>query len=331
MNDTKADSTSFKRDLSLTVGILLLLISLGTIISNTLLLFAIYLNPYKSFRSPPVYFIANLALADLLTGLVVDPLYAVYELGFFQGKEYQTALDVGDYASYVTVNDAICTIVVLSIDRSVAIKKPFMYRRIMTPKSVVVIVSISWIYSAFFSTFRLMGMPNEAYVMLDTHLHVTFAFLALTCLFAFIYNNLKNEKRTNLRSVANKESPDTGTQQRLQQIKSDKRLLVTIFLILLVFFLCFAPYAIFVHLEFYCEQCQGSKLYYFLSKTSEPIVYLNSALNPFIYAWRHKNFRKALVWVVRCRGRPKRYPSHEDQLRCRVTNSTEMNMDIKRT
>ena len=294
---------TFERVLSLTLGIFLLLISLGSIIVNTLLLSALYLDPLRCFRKVPIVYIANLALADLLTGLIVDPLYAVYDFGIFQNKRHTTTLTVGDYSSYVTVNNAIVTIVILIIDRSVAIKKPFLYRRVMTLKTAAVVVAISWIYSGFFSTFRLMGMPEKAYILLDTHLHVTFAFLSLTCLFVFIYSSLKMEKRKKLRECTSVENTDHVTKAKLKEIKSDRKLLVTIFLILFVFFLTFSPYAIFIHLEFYCTKCQHNKVYYFLSKTSEPVVYLNSVLNPFIYAWRHRNFRKALLWVVKCRGR----------------------------
>ncbi|XP_028407598.1 beta-2 adrenergic receptor-like [Dendronephthya gigantea] len=246
---------------------------------------------------------ANLAIADLLTGLVVDPLYAVYNFGIYQNKYYSKTLEIGDYGSYITVNNAIVTIVILIIDRSVAIKKPFLYRRVMTLNSAAIIVAISWIYSGFFSTFRLMGMSDETYILLDTHLHVTFSFLSLTLLFAFIYSNLKTQKRRRLKEVTSMENIDNTTREKLQEIKSDKRLLVTIFFILSLFFLTYSPYAVFIHLEFFCTSCSKSKFYYFLSKTSEPVVYLNSVLNPFIYAWRHKNFRKALGWVVKCRGR----------------------------
>lgn len=321
LSTNSTDYTTFQRVLSLAIGIFLLLTSLGSIIGNTLLLSAIYFDPLKCFRKVPIVFIANLALADLLTGIIVDPLYAAHAFGIFQNEKYTTTLTVGDYASYVTVNNAIVTIVILIIDRSVAIKKPFMYRRVMTLKTAGIIVGISWVYSGFFSTFRLMGMSNEAYILLDTHLHVTFAFLSLTCLFGFIYSNLRTEKRKQLREVSSMEYVDNTTKEKLQEIKTDKRLLVTIFLILFLFFLTYSPYAIFVHLEFYCSTCRVSKVYFFLSKISEPIVYLNSVLNPFIYAWRHKNFRKALLWVVKCRGRKKQRKRRENGTN--LENTTE--------
>ncbi|XP_028407597.1 beta-2 adrenergic receptor-like [Dendronephthya gigantea] len=200
-NNSSTEYTTFERDLSLTIGILLLVTSLVSIITNTLLLTAICYDPYKCFRNVPIVFVANLAVADLLTGLAVDPLLAVYNFGIYQNKHYLKIPLVSHYIALITVNNDIVTIVILIIDRSVAIKKPFLYRRVMTLKSVTIIVAISWIYSGFFCAIRLMGMSDKAYLLLDTHLHVTFSFLTLTLLFAFIYSNLKTEKRRKLKEV----------------------------------------------------------------------------------------------------------------------------------
>ena len=248
-------------------------------------------------------FVANLAVADLLTGLVVDPLLAVYSFGIYQNKNYSKILYVSHYNSYITVNNAVVTLVILIIDRSVAIKKPFLYRRVMTLKSAAIVVAISWIYSGFFCTVRLMGISENAYDLLDTHLHVTFPFFSLTLLFAFIYSNLKAEKRRKLKEITSMGNIDNPTGKRLQEMEYNKRLLVTIFFILSLFVLTYSPYAVYSHLEFFCTSCSKSKFYYFLSQISDPVMYVNSVLNPFIYAWRHKSFRKALGWVVKCRGR----------------------------
>ncbi|XP_028407725.1 beta-2 adrenergic receptor-like [Dendronephthya gigantea] len=302
-NSSSTEYTTFERDLSLTIGILMLVISLATIIANALLLAAICYDPYKCLRNVPIVFVANLAVADLLTGLAVYPLFAVYHFGIYQNKHYLKILLVAYYSVVITFSNAIVTIVILIIDRSVAIKKPFLYRRVMTLKSAAIIVAISWIYSGFFCTISLMGMSDKAYLLLDTHLHLTFSFFSLTLLFAFIYSNLKTEERRKLKEVTSMVNIDNSTKESIKRMKSDKRLLVTIFFILSLFFLTYSPYAVFIHLKFFCTSCSKYKFYYILSQTSEPVMSLNSVLNPFLYAWRHKNFRKALGWIVKCRGR----------------------------
>ena len=87
-NNSSSEYTTFERVLSLTIGILLLVTSLASIIANTLLLTAICFDPYRCFRNVPMVFVANLAVADLLTGLVVDPLLAVYSFSIYQNKKY---------------------------------------------------------------------------------------------------------------------------------------------------------------------------------------------------------------------------------------------------
>lgn len=57
-------------------GIYLSVIAVITIFGNGLLLLAIITDPFKSFRTPTTLFVVGLAVADFLTGAVVDPLTA---------------------------------------------------------------------------------------------------------------------------------------------------------------------------------------------------------------------------------------------------------------
>lgn len=49
-----------------------------TTLANGVLLIALYQDPFKVFRQPPTIFITGLAVADFLTGLAVDPLFAYF-------------------------------------------------------------------------------------------------------------------------------------------------------------------------------------------------------------------------------------------------------------
>ena len=47
-----------------------------TVPGNLLVVMAVFIDPNKDLRSPFMYFVANLAMADLLVGLVTDPVSA---------------------------------------------------------------------------------------------------------------------------------------------------------------------------------------------------------------------------------------------------------------
>lgn len=277
---------------SLVSGISLVVISFITIAGNGMLCVAIYKNPLKRFRSAPMLFVANLAVADFLTGSIVDPLYITYNFGFNRAKDYQAALAVGDHASYITVNVSLCTAVVLVIDRFLALKTPFRYRRFMTKQNAVGIVVVLWVYSVLFSFLPHMGTHDTAYYLLDLHIHVTGSLFTLTVFLALIYR--LSVLTRNQRAGMTDSSPQLDQRGRLRLVR-DKKTICTFLIILAVCYICLLPYYIYMHVFLFCVSCQTSWVLLVLSKISEPIVYMNCALNPFIYAWRHKVFRKSLM------------------------------------
>ena len=49
-----------------------------TVVSNGLLLVAIYKDPFKCFRTPVTFFNVSLAIVDLLAGTIVEPSFAIF-------------------------------------------------------------------------------------------------------------------------------------------------------------------------------------------------------------------------------------------------------------
>lgn len=280
--------------LSLISAISLLIISVITVFGNGILCLAMYKDPLKCFRTSPMLFVANLAVADFLTGSIVDPLYTAYNFGYYQARDYQTALTAGDHASYITVNVSLCTVVVLVIDRFLALKIPIRYRNVMTRRAAGGIIVTLWVYSILFSFLRYMGVPETTYYLLDLHIHVTGSLFALTVFLVLIYRRsvvARNQR------VGMADPTPRCVDQRKQMI-SDAKIIRTFLIILAACYLCLLPYYIYMHAYLFCTTCQTNVVLLAMSKMSEPVVYLNCAVNPFIYAWRHKMFRKSLRAVL---------------------------------
>ena len=56
-----------------------------TIVANSLLLVTFLVDPLKIFRNPTSYFLIGLAIVDLLTALIQEPIYATcFMLMYFQ-------------------------------------------------------------------------------------------------------------------------------------------------------------------------------------------------------------------------------------------------------
>ena len=78
--------------LTLLSAISLSIISVITVVGNGILCLAMYKDPLKCFRSSPMLFVANLAVADFLTGFIVDPLYIAYNFGYYQARALSKSL-----------------------------------------------------------------------------------------------------------------------------------------------------------------------------------------------------------------------------------------------
>ncbi|XP_002733411.1 muscarinic acetylcholine receptor M2-like [Saccoglossus kowalevskii] len=77
----------------------------------------------------------------------------------------------------------------------------------------------------------------------------------------------------------------------------DRKALRTLSLILGSFIVCWVPYSIFVIVIGFCPTCIDGKLYAF----SYWLCYINSACNPFCYAFSNKQFRVAFKRILTCR------------------------------
>ncbi|CAB4020142.1 5-hydroxytryptamine receptor 1-like, partial [Paramuricea clavata] len=144
---------AFLDELELAKKIILIIFALCTIVGNTLVLVATWRE--ASLHQPNKYFIACLAVADLLVGVILEPLMM-----------YQRSIDV---ESRRTMSNHLCrfiawidtfllsasiyTLTFISFDRYLKITKPLQYRsRMTTSKSLKIIFAI-WLISTAFATY----------------------------------------------------------------------------------------------------------------------------------------------------------------------------------
>ena len=119
------------------VKILLILISILIILGNTLVLLATWKE--RSLHQPNKYFIACLAVADLLVGIFIGPV--VYKFSPDSGSRrnihfcrFMVWIDT------LALTASICSLMFIGFDRYLKISKPLQYRsRMTTSKSLKII------------------------------------------------------------------------------------------------------------------------------------------------------------------------------------------------
>ncbi|KAJ7385642.1 Adenosine receptor A1 [Desmophyllum pertusum] len=70
---------------------------------------------------------------------------------------------------------------------------------------------------------------------------------------------------------------------------------VTIIIILVLFFITYLPQYITLHLLYFCKPCQESVTFHKIDVALSRFLFINSSLNPFIYAWRVPKYREAFT------------------------------------
>lgn len=284
----------------LLIGVTNLLVGIVAVTGNFLLCVTIYKDPYRRLRSTANYLVVNLAVADLLTGLITEPLYAAFEISNFMRKEFTVLFVIGESTAYVFVNASILSILSLALDRYIAVKHPLSHEQKMNHKRILKIIISLWSYSLLFSMLRFMGVPQDIFYWLDLHLNYTLLVGILIGLYVSIYFTIKHQLAQSLRTQGyNSETRRQPNHNEMEaKIKSERKLLRTVFLLLVVAIACMLPLYIMLHVELLCESCMEISQVKTISKLSEPILFLNSGLNPLLYAWTIPKYRQALRKIL---------------------------------
>ena len=286
---------------ALMIGITNLVVGVIAIVGNSLLCLTIYKDPYRRLRTTASHLVVNLAVADLLTGLITEPLYAAFETSNFMGKERVILYVIGETTAYVFVNASILSILSLAWDRYIAVRYPLLHYQKMNRKRVFSIIVLLWIYSVLFSMLRFMGIREDVFYWIDLHVNYTLFCGILIALYTTIYLTIRDHLERSLRTQGyNSQTRRQLTFNTIEaKIRSEKKMTKTIFILLVVAISCMFPLYIMLHVELLCERCMEDPVVKAISKISEPILFLNSGLNPFLYAWTIPKYRQALKETLR--------------------------------
>ena len=178
-NSSRADPT-FYLTTQLATGIVLTILSPVTVISNALLLFTIFKDPLKCFRTPPTYFIVALAFVDLITGIFIEPFFIMARLVRYitwtirlVNEPYKSLWFFGGMFSYVGLNASFLLVLGLIVSQFIAITYPHRYRAIVTTRRVLACVILSCVYFTGFILLQYVGVPLSTLYKVDLHLHST--------------------------------------------------------------------------------------------------------------------------------------------------------------
>ena len=284
---------------ALLAGICSLVFGLLACSTNGILLFILYKDPYNYFRTrATTYFVVSLALSDFIGGSFVQPLYAASMFCVATGVEEEKLKRVSLISSHVSTKISILTVVALSVDRYLAIKLSWKYKALITTRKVVVCNTIIWLFCGVFEASHSTGGSEELFHIVDLHLQTTVPLVSLCAIYAATYIEFRRHSR-NVVFVRAENTEGGRPRVFVRNIRLEKKIALTVVLIIVLLFISIVPYLIVNNLEEQCLEEEGNgvcgELGFVITKSlSVPMFCISCAVNPFLYAWRIPQYRQAL-------------------------------------
>ena len=270
-----------------------LLVATATVLGNSMLLATVHLDPFRCLRTPTVYLMANLGVADFLVGAIVGYGGSVEMYFTYVGRKEPPFLNTIQYfVGAVALFVAVCSIIAMSWDRFIATKDPTNYKTRVTVKRAKLAILAIWMNAFLLGALPAAGVQKLNFLLAYCYSHFVFPALILTVVYFVVFRSLSE----NFRRLAQVTEASAVSSRR--RLESERRILHAIFLVLIVFYACFTPYYVKVHLWCFCPGCVTSPSFIIYHFISNDILRLSSMLNPLIYAWRMQRIRKTLLKLL---------------------------------
>ena len=260
-----------------------------TSICNLTVIIAVYKDPYRELRTISNYLVVNLAAADLIVGVIVEPMWALQ----YWARDNPSYHIVVNMLLVLSVDASCLTVLFLTIERYIVLERPLRQGTFFNIETTKIYIFLIWITALVISglVFPCWNLPAFN-LFLFTGIGC-FLLIIMLCLYTRMFMIIR---KFNSAVLAR------GIQQRLVQPdeaclearKREQEVAKAIFLFVGIFALCWLPAVV-------TETIKYSKRNLHISEdVCRAVLFLglfNSALNPIIYTFRMPSFRRAVTRV----------------------------------
>ncbi|XP_035990359.1 opsin 4xa isoform X1 [Fundulus heteroclitus] len=294
------------------VAFFVLVIGAVGVTGNALVMYAFSCD--KKLRTPPNFFIMNLAISDFLMAITQSPIFFVNSLykGWIFGE---TGCKIYAFCGALFGITSMINLLAISIDRYIVITKPLQSIGWTSARRTCLIIALVWLYSLAWSLAPLLGWSSyipEGLMTSCTWDYVTStpankSYTLMLCCFVFfiplgiisycylcMFLAIRHASR-DVEQLGSQVRKSTLVQQ--QSIRTEWKLAKIAFVVIIVFVLSWSPYAC-VTLIAWAGYANILNPY---SKAVPAVIAKASAIyNPFIYAITHSKYRDTLAERVPC-------------------------------
>ena len=255
----------------------------------------------RQLHTPTNLLLVSLAFSDFFVGLLMFLSVVLIDGCWFLGDLMCTLYH---YLGYVIASTSVGNMVLISVDRYVAICHPLHYYSEITQKRVQVCVCLCWICSVIFQSLILkdiLKQPGRYHSCIGECIFfinyiagladLTFSFIVPITVIVVLYMRVFVVAVSQARAMRSHITAVTQS-GKVTAKKSEMKAARTLGVVVVLFLICLCPY--------YCvEFTEQDNL---LNDSSAAFVlwlyYFNSCLNPVVYAFCYPWFRKSVKLIV---------------------------------
>lgn len=287
-------------------SVIFIIVCCFIILENVLVLATIWRT--KKFHKPMYYFIGNLALSDLLAGVVYTANILLSGANTYKLTPTQWFFREG--SMFVALAASVFSLLAIAIERHLTMLKMKLHNNGNTFR-VFLLISTVWMIAAVLGGLPVMGwncirsvpqcstvlpLYHKTYILFCTTVF-SVILMAIVVLYARIYALVRTRSRKLVfRKVTNGRGGGGGANNKSSE--KSMALLKTVIIVLSCFIACWAPLFVLLLLDVACETLACPILYkaeWFLA-----LAVLNSAMNPLIYTLTSNEMRRAFLKTLLC-------------------------------
>ncbi|XP_058966862.2 5-hydroxytryptamine receptor 1D-like [Pocillopora verrucosa] len=289
-------TTQFRWDLKRTLSLQLTIGATAVacpwiIFLNILVILAI--KKVRELQKNSNILITNLAVTDLLVGAVSMPLSITVDALILQGTVSHSTIyllsEIGVSVLITLYTISYRHLLLIAWERYVAIVKWTEYKALVTKGRMKKYTLIVWMesvtYMALHQALVLGKIPPEVLLVVDLAINLSYLTETLPLLYFYgmIYIVLRRQNRCQISQLS-----------ALIKAKRERKLAFTAFLLLIAAFICSVPILVLMTSASYSPVFRT----YSALRWVYIVVQINSLANPFLYFYRNKRYRKALLQII---------------------------------
>ncbi|XP_036815494.1 trace amine-associated receptor 8c-like [Oncorhynchus mykiss] len=278
----------------ITLYIFFSLISAVTVFLNLLVIISI--SHFKQLHTPTNLLILSLSVSDLLVGLIVIPVATLTIMEPCWGfGEYFCVFQF--YITFLCTTLSLGNLVLISIDRYVAVCDPLLYHSKITITGTICCISVSWCCcitcdAVIIQNFVNVQLPSRCLkecVIVEgitwvNIIYIVFIMVVPCSIIITLYLKIFVVARSQARKVFSKETASESGVKTVQANKSERKAAKTLAIVVFTYLLSWIP-SLFIYFVF---SVIGDHL---ISYFTSYLAFVNSLINPIIYAFFYPWFK----------------------------------------